>query len=248
MQIFNQHPTIYAHRGAMADAPENTISAFKLAIEQGADGVELDVRLTADKEVVVIHDRFVDRLTDGKGQVGLLKLEELKRLDAGTKFNHRFRGEKIPALREVFENIGDQTRYDIELKSYFDPYGGLVKKVVQLVREFNLEERVLFTCYTPFPLIQIQRLVPESKAAMIFLKGKIGVVQRIAGGWWNSDIVVTAVEEVTQLTVTRIHGQNQKIIPFTANSTETIRNLVSWKVDGIITEKPALASQIVRDV
>src|SRR5512141_2609782 len=94
-------PFLLAHRGASTHAPENTLPAFELALEEGADGVELDAKLSADGKVVVIHDATVDRTTDGHGRVSELSLQELKALDAGASFGDRFRGVRIPTLDEV---------------------------------------------------------------------------------------------------------------------------------------------------
>jgi len=248
MPFSNHRPFIFAHRGAMEEAPENTLVAFRLALEQGADGVELDVRLSADGEVVVLHDRFVDQMTNGSGKVDQLRLEELKRLDAGEKFDKKFQGEKIPTLREVFETIDHQALYDIELKAYIDSSGRLAEKVVRLVREFDLQDRVLFSCYVPYPLVQVRQRMPDSEVGLIFLKGATGAAQRLVGNWLTSDVIVPAVEEVTKETISREHERNRKVIPFTANSAETIRQLAEWKADGIITERPALAVQIVSDL
>src|SRR3972149_8380299 len=99
-------PILFAHRGASAHAPENTLPAFELALDQGADGVELDAKLSADGQVVVIHDRTVDRTTDGHGRVSDLSLAVLRSLDAGGSYSDQYRGVKIPTLEEVFETIG----------------------------------------------------------------------------------------------------------------------------------------------
>src|SRR5213594_3703990 len=87
---------VIAHRGASAAAPESTLAAFRLAAKLGADGIELDVRGTADGQLVVIHDASVDRTTDGSGKIAALTLEQLHRFDAGRKFGPSFRGERIP--------------------------------------------------------------------------------------------------------------------------------------------------------
>ncbi|NMC78815.1 MAG: glycerophosphodiester phosphodiesterase, partial [Chloroflexi bacterium] len=92
------HPMLFAHRGASADAPENTLAAFRLAVDENADGIELDAKLSADGQVVVIHDQSVDRTTDGHGRVGQLTLAQLKELDAGSSFSPGFAGERIPTL------------------------------------------------------------------------------------------------------------------------------------------------------
>src|SRR5690348_16428729 len=100
------HPIVFAHRGASAYAPENTLAAFELALEQGAAAIEFDVKLSADGHIVVIHDRTVERTSDGSGRVNRLPLAALQKLDAGSWFSAEFRGAKIPTLDEVFETVG----------------------------------------------------------------------------------------------------------------------------------------------
>src|SRR5512136_697214 len=103
-----------AHRGASAAAPQNTLAAFRKAVELGADGVELDVQLSADGAVVVIHDFTVDKTTDGTGRVAAKTLAELKALDAGSRFSPQFAGERIPTLAEVFEAIDGKLLVNVE--------------------------------------------------------------------------------------------------------------------------------------
>lgn len=108
-------PIILAHRGDLAHAPENTIPSFSQAIQKGADGVELDAKLTADGHVIVIHDSTVDRTTNGKGKVASFTLDEIRKLDAGSWFDSMFANTKVPLLEEVFETIGKDKLINIEL-------------------------------------------------------------------------------------------------------------------------------------
>ncbi len=101
-----EKPVIFAHRGACAHAPENTLDSFELALTHLADAIELDAKLSKDDVVMVIHDQTVDRTTNGKGRVGDLTLRELKQLDAGSFFGQEFNGVEIPTLDEVFESVG----------------------------------------------------------------------------------------------------------------------------------------------
>ena len=111
-------PFIFAHRGASSHAPENTLAAFELAIQQNADGIELDVKLTADGHVVAIHDATVDRTTGARGRVKDLPLTDLRSLDAGSFFAPNFKAEKIPTLEDVFEAVGRRTLINVELTLY----------------------------------------------------------------------------------------------------------------------------------
>src|SRR5436305_76925 len=113
-----QSTMVFGHRGARAYAPMNTIPSFLLALEQGAAGIELDVRMTLDRHLVIMHDSTVDRTTDGHGEVSSLTLRQIKALDAGRWFDSRFEGVRIPTLNEVFEAIGPTTAFiDIEIKA-----------------------------------------------------------------------------------------------------------------------------------
>ena len=144
-------PIILAHRGDSAHAPENTLPSFQQALQKGADGVELDVKLTADGHVIVIHDSTVDRTTDGSDRVSSLTLESIRKLDAGKWFNEKFTGTKVPLLEEVFETIGRDKIINIELKSanYFSSRDDLVLKVCELVKRHNNQNQILFSSFFP---------------------------------------------------------------------------------------------------
>lgn len=113
----NLRPRVWGHRGAMDFAPQNTLPSFRLAAEQGADGVELDVQLTKDKVLVVFHDARVDALTDGKGPLSALTWAQVKGLDAGSHFGPAWKGTRIPTLEEVLANLPATTTVNIELKT-----------------------------------------------------------------------------------------------------------------------------------
>ena len=98
---------VFGHRGASAYAPMNTLPAYELAVTQGADGIELDVHLTKDKQIIIVHDETVDKTTDGTGNVHDMRLAELKELDAGSWFGAEFHGTRLPTLDEVFEAVGN---------------------------------------------------------------------------------------------------------------------------------------------
>ena len=118
---------VHAHRGGAGLAPENTLAAFRKALELGVDALEVDLHVTRDGVVVVIHDETLDRTTDGRGDVGDLSLEGVKRSDAGGKFAPAFRGERVPSLREVIDLVktsgNGRVRLDLELKYHQDRPG-----------------------------------------------------------------------------------------------------------------------------
>jgi glycerophosphoryl diester phosphodiesterase len=179
-------PLIFAHRGACAHAPENTLAAFELALAQGAHGLELDAKLSADGEVVVIHDATTDRTTGMRGHVSQLPLAALRELDAGSFFSETFKGEKIPTLAEVFETIGKRAFINVELTNYYTkPRDNLADKVCELVKRFGLEQSVLFSSFLPANLARTRSLLPAVPRGLLALSGWLG--------WWARSFGLTLV-------------------------------------------------------
>lgn len=237
-------PTIYAHRGASAYAPENTLAAFQLALRQSADAVELDAKLSADGQVVVIHDQTVDRTTDGQGKVSQLTLRQLKELDAGSHFDASFRGEQIPTLEEVFEAVGRHTMINVELTNYASIFDSLPDEAVKQVRRHNLEKRVMFSSFNPRALLRARKLSPEIPIALLALPGPGGSWAR---SWLGCLLAYRAlhpeVRDVTPQLVASVHKRGCLVNVYTVNQVETMDRLLSMQVDGIFTDDPVLARQ-----
>ena len=159
-------PLIWAHRGASFDAPENTLAAFDQALRQGADGVELDVQRCGSGEVVVLHDSSLGRTTGFAGLVAETSLERLRSLDAGARTAARFRGERVPLLREVLE--GFPLLVNIELKSEEMDDRGLTAAAVSEVLEAGAASRVLFSSFNPLCLLRARWLLPHVPRALLF--------------------------------------------------------------------------------
>jgi glycerophosphoryl diester phosphodiesterase len=152
---------IFGHRGARAYAPMNTIPSFELALAQGADGVELDVRLTRDGEMIIMHNDTVDETTDGEGKVADFTLAELQALDAGAWFNESFRGTRVPTLDAVFEAIGKRTRINVEIKAEGLRSDGIEAKVADAIRRHGLERSVIVSSFNPLTLRRFRHAMPE---------------------------------------------------------------------------------------
>lgn len=159
---------VLGHRGASGYAPENTLEAFKLAMDMGADGFELDVHLSKDGELVVIHDETVDRTTDGTGFVGEMTLAELKALDAS---NHKeaYKGAKIPTLAEVYDLIRDTNHIvNVEIKTDNIFYPQLEEKVLALEKEMGMEGRIVYSSFNHYTVKKIRQLAPDAQIGMLF--------------------------------------------------------------------------------
>lgn len=157
---------IFAHRGYSAISPENTMKAFIEAEKAGADGVELDVQMTKDGQLVVIHDEKIDRTTDGIGYVKDLTYHELKKYNAGKKFKKWFQNTPIPALEEVFEwMLSNDLKCNIELKNGIIPYVGMEEKVISLIRKYNLTDRIIISSFNHYSIVYSYRLAPDIETA-----------------------------------------------------------------------------------
>lgn len=219
---------IIAHRGASAHAPENSLAAFQLAYEHKADGIELDVMLSADEQVVVIHDDTVDRTTNGSGRVREMTLGQLKQLDLDN-------GEKLPTLVEVFKRIGGLFLINIELKNYSTIFDVLPIKVAELVRSFGLEESVLISSFNPLNLTRLHSKLPQTRLGLITMPQK-------ADHWiWNLfkyDSLHPHFSDVDANMVSRLHARQRQINVWTVDEPEEILRLNRLGVDGIITNDP----------
>jgi glycerophosphoryl diester phosphodiesterase len=238
-------PVIFAHRGASAHAPENTLSAFELALAQNADAIELDVKLSADGYAVVIHDATVDRTTRSRGRVRDLSFQELRSLDAGGFFAERYRGEKIPSLEEVFEAVGKRTFINVELTNYTTPRDALVETVCMLVKKFGLQNRVLFSSFFASNLSRAQAYLPDVPRGLLAFHGLLGAWARSFGfNFGRYQALHPYLKDVSSQQVQRVHRLNRRIHVWTVNAAEDMRRLFHWGVDGIFTDDPGLAAQV----
>jgi glycerophosphoryl diester phosphodiesterase len=243
-------PLLIAHRGASAAAPENTMAAFELAIKQGAKALELDAKLTADGEVVVIHDPTVDRTTGSQGRVDQLTLKDLRGLDAGRWFGEdgAFAGEKIPTLDEVLGTFGGRIVINIELTNYAHIFDNLPVKVVDLVRRHNLTDQVFFSSFNPVALLRVRGALPQVPCGLLAVTGTAGNWTR---GWLGRFLGFPALNpeksDVTEKLVSRVHQLQRFIYVYTVNQPDEMRRLFQMGVDGIFTDDIPLAQKTLRD-
>ena len=230
---------IYGHRGASGYAPENTLEAFRLSMEMGADGFELDVHMSRDGELVVIHDESVDRTTNGTGLVRDLTLAQLKTLDASCGMA-AYRGARIPTLGEVFDLIRD-TRHivNVEVKTDEWFYPQIEEKCLALAKEKGVEDRVLYSSFNHYTLRRLRQLKPDAKLGMLF-----------------GDIMIRPWEYAEQLDVDYLHPMKMNIyVPgFSEGSAAAGYGVNMWTINdpetmalcletgtGIITNYPDVA-------
>jgi glycerophosphoryl diester phosphodiesterase len=247
-------PRLFAHRGASARAPENTLEAFRLAREQGAPYLELDIHLSADGELVVIHDSSVSRTTGRRGRVENMTLAELRKLDAGFKFTmdhgrtfpYRAKGLRIPTLSEVLETFSE-TRITVELKPTQD---GVAEKLAETLRRHHAEERVIVASSEQDLLRRFRQAAPH--VATSFSKDEVrDFLVRLRGGamdGYRPPGVAFQVPEykglrrvVSKAVIDAIHRLGVEIHVWTVNEPVHIARLLGWGVDGIMTDDPGRA-------
>lgn len=235
-----------AHRGASAAAPANTLAAFRLAAEMGADGVELDVQLSRDGEAVVIHDFNVDSTTDGQGAVRKMTLAQLKALDAGSWFDPAFAGERVPTLQEVFDAVGHCLLINVELKSLPGRSPGLEVEVVRLVEDNNLMHRVIVSSFNPLALRKVKQLNPNVPTALLYGPDQPLPLRRA----WLASLTPHEFRHphhsmVDEPFMIWARQRGYRVNTWTVNEPDEMRRLLALGVDGIITDHPSLLAEVL---
>jgi len=240
-------PMIFGHRGACKYAPENTLASFELAVEQGADAIELDAKLSVDHQVVVIHDQTVDRTTNGKGKVNQLTLREIKELDAGSFFDGKFHGERIPTLDEVFESVGKRTFINVELTNYASRRDDLVPQVAQIVKRHGVQKSILFSSFAPINLRRMKDLLPEVPVGLLALDGPLGVLNRSAFFLSLSPAIIHPyLKDVNAALMQREQHRGRRVHVWTVNEEKDLKRLSDLGVDGVFTDDPITALRVLR--
>ena len=234
----------FAHRGFSGKYPENTILAFQKAIEVGADGIELDVQLTKDGEVVIIHDETIDRTTDGKGYVVDYTYKELSKFDASYIYRGEMGVNKIPTLKEYFELVKDLDFItNIELKTGINEYLGIEEKVYQLIKEYQLEKKVIISSFYHFSILTMKKIAPELKCGFLSEDWTID-----AGAYTASHKIECFHPRFNNLipeVVAELKKNNIEINTWTVNRGEDINDLIDKKVDILIGNYPDLIKKII---
>jgi len=237
-------PVIIGHRGYRARYPENTLASFSAAMAAGADMIELDVTLSGDRKVVVIHDDTLNRTTSGFGPVYQATLQALKRLDAGSWFDSRFAGESLPTLEEVLILAGGKILINIEIKSSAwesgFPEDAVERQVVDLIIRHDLLNSTLVSSFHAGFLENIGKLPVHPEIAFITDRkapqNTLDMCQRLGVFSWHPHY-----KSLKKRHIEKAHAQGILIFPYTVNLAEDMLMLVDMGVDGVITDDPGAA-------
>lgn len=232
---------ITAHRGASVKYPENTMAAFVGAKELGADWIELDVQQTKDKQIVVSHDTNLARVTGVNKDIIDMNYSEIEKLDAGSFFNEKFKGEKIPLLSEVLEYAkNNNIRLNIELK----PTGketNFEKQVVDLIKEYNFENRCVITSQVYDVLKNVKKVDKNIKTVYV-MSIAIGNITDAK----YADAFSVEANNVNPMLVTKVHNEGKELYAWTVNTETGINDMIDMNVDNIITDNIELGKDLVK--
>ena len=234
-------PIIVAHRGSSLRAPENTLAAFRRALYDGADAIELDVRLTNDGELVVIHDARLQRTTNGRGIVERHSLDELKRLSAGAWFHRSFSSEKIPTLDEVLRLLRGRMGVNIELKAgrRLRKNSGLVDKTCAVIRQHGAEQYVLVSSFHHSLVTEVKRRLPSVATGLLFHPLKRPRSSVKLAGRTNAEYLIFSGSSLRKSIVRKAHEDHLYVGEFTLDTKRRFARAVRFGVDAVITNEPA---------
>jgi glycerophosphoryl diester phosphodiesterase len=231
---------VYAHRGSKANCPENTLASFAEAARVKSDGIELDVHLTKDGEVVVMHDEKVNRTTSGKGWILDYSLQQLKQLDAGAWFSPQFKGERVPTLNDVLELLKDFPGVlNIELKTDRHVYPGIEERVVRLVDRNRPDLPVVYSSFNHESLVRIKKIDSAANLALLLW-------ERLSEPWRYTEQVGASAQHLWEPaalsdTCRQLQRHNIKVRAWTVNKPKNMMHAYQVGVDAIITDYPEVA-------
>lgn len=231
---------IMAHRGASHAAPENTLAAFRQAIDDRADWIEIDVQETADGEVVVMHDSDFMKLSSNPLKIWDAQRDDLRDIDIGTWFDPKFADERVPTLAEVLRLCKHKIGVNIELK-YYGHDQNLEQRVVDIVESEGMAEEIMIMSLKPEGVAKIKALRPDWKCGLL-LSVYVGNLQKI-----RADFLAVNAAFASRSFVERAHKADKQVFVWTVNDAATMSQMMNRNVDGILTDRPKLAQQVLRE-
>ena len=239
---------VFAHRGASAYAPENTLAAFELAAEMGAHGIEFDVQMTRDGRLIIHHDRELGRTEAATGRLKDWTFADLRALDVGSWFGSEFAGAQMPTPAEVVEAVGQRLLLNFELINDSPRLSGIADRLVDLFRRMDLYDRAMISSFNPRELWRVRKLDPRIAVGALW-----GAFEPwyLRSDWWRRLLRPHALHPehvlVTAELVAAAHARGQRVHTWTVNDEETARRLCELGVDMIMGDYPDRLLAAVRD-
>jgi glycerophosphoryl diester phosphodiesterase len=235
---------VWAHRGASGYAPENTLEAFQKAIELNADGIELDVQMTKDGQLVIIHDETVNRVSDAKGWVKDFTYEDINKLNVNKKFPE-YGPVKIPTLEEVYRLMKDtQLLINVELKNGIVFYENMEEKVMELTKKMGLQERIVYSSFNHYSVMKLKKLDSAVKTGFLYEDGYLDMPEYALKH--EVEALHPALYNLQYPNFIKdCKDKNIKVRAWTVNEVEYMKMLCEYEVSGMITNYPDIGLQVV---
>ncbi|POQ99017.1 hypothetical protein AU468_11565 [Alkalispirochaeta sphaeroplastigenens] len=233
--------TVFAHRGASRNAPENSLVAFQTALDQGARAIELDVQMTRDRELVVCHDLTLDRTTDQKRFIKDLTLEEVRAADCGSWFHQDFSGQTVPTLQEVFRLVPPSVLINVEVKNHPCHQGIIEESLLELVAREGRQESVLYSSFDHLVLQRLHRLDPDAPIGALFYANILEPWRYLESQGIAPFSLHWAEEYVSRELVQGAQERGVKVFAYTVNQADRARELAGLGLDGIFSDLPGEA-------
>jgi glycerophosphoryl diester phosphodiesterase len=233
------HPMVIAHRGGSDLAPENTLAAFRNAVEVGADAIELDVRLTKDRRVAVFHDRRIDRTTTGSGTIGTLTMEELKNLDAGSWYGREYAGERVPSLEDVFEAVPEDFPVYVEMKARGPNGFSLASAVVDVVRRCRRWDSTMVASFNPWCTLWVR--ASESRIVRGYIwaqRHPLPLRARWLGPLVDAQWLAPDRDTFSPGLLRRSHSRGKRVAALDTDVGRDMGRLKELGLDGVVTDDP----------
>lgn len=236
--LHRPRPWRIAHRGAPTFAPENTLPSFAKALEFGVDLIELDVQMTRDGHIVVLHDATVDRTTDGHGPVASLTLAEVQRLDAGAHFGENYRGTRIPTLAEVLDLCRGRAGLNIELKSSYLQQPGFEEAVLQVIEASHFDQPLLFSSFEHYALRRMAQLAPAIPRGVLYTANPGPAAWQAMTEFAQAQFLHPLELFISPELIALAHTADLGVIAWTVDDPHRLQTLADWGVDGLISNRP----------
>jgi glycerophosphoryl diester phosphodiesterase len=240
---------VWGHRGAKAYAPMNTLPSFQLALDQGAQGIELDVHRSKDGYPVILHDFTVNSTTNGEGRITDMTLAEIKALDAGSYFGEAYKGVQIPTLNEVFELVGQRMIVNVEIKSESMDTDGVEQLVADCIQRHSMEQHVVVSSFNALTLKRFRQVMPQIPLGYLHQTGyespgygtESAILREDCEAWHPNHYMVD--ESYMQ----QAKALNKRVNVWTVNDPQRARELRDLGVDSLITDAPDVILKAVAE-
>lgn len=237
----------YAHRGASGYYPENTMFSFKKALELGATGIETDVQMTLDGVLVLIHDEYVNRTTNGVGLVKDFTYAALSNLDAGSWFDKKYSSEKIPTAEELIIFAKENgILLNLEIKNGVIKYPGIEDKLIKMIFKYNYQDKVILSSFNHYSMVTCKEISKEIKTGLLYMAGIYH--PEVYCKYTGADALHPLFYSINKEIIDNAKKEGILVNPFTVNEEIHMKNLIAAGVNGLITNYPDKLKRVLMDI